>query len=114
MKRAKSISSILAILLAFCILASACQATPEETFVAQKTGDLEEKIQATATPGPPTGVGSHYYLERTYESSGKTLIVDADITGGDESKMAVLTVEEKLFESGDSLKEIVEGIVSWI
>ena len=110
MKRAKSISSILAILLAFCILASACQATPEETFVAQKTGDLEEKIQATATPGPPTGVGSHYYLERTYESSGKTLIVDADITGGDESKMAVLTVEEKLFESGDSLKAIAEGL----
>ena len=58
MKRAKSISSILAILLAFCILASACQATPEETFVAQKTGDLEEKIQATATPGPPTGVAA--------------------------------------------------------
>ena len=110
MKRAKSISFIIAILLAFCILASACQATPEETFVAQKTGDLEEKIQATATPGPPTGVGSHYYLERTYESSGKTLIVDADITGGDESKMAVLTVEEKLFESGDSLKKIMVGL----
>ena len=64
----------------------------------------------TADPSQaPTGVGSHYSLEKTFEQSGHTLIVDADITGGDESKMAVLTVAEKPFESGDSLKRIVEG-----
>ena len=91
------------------LLLSACQPTPEEAIVSQK-GDLTDKIAETADPGQaPTGVGSHYSLEKTFEQSGHTLIVDADITGGDESKMAVLTVTEKPFESGDSLKRIVEG-----
>ncbi len=94
---------------ALLLLLSACQPTPEEAIVSQK-GDLTDKIAETADPGQaPTGVGSHYSLEKTFEQSGHTLIVDADITGGDESKMAVLTVAEKPFESGDSLKRIVEG-----
>ncbi len=70
---------------------------------------MTDKIAETADPGQvPTGVGSHYSLEKTFEQSGHTLIVDADITGGDESKMAVLTVAEKPFESGNSLKKVVD------
>ncbi len=90
------------------LLLSACQPTPEDAIVSQK-GDLTDKIAETAAPGQaPTGVGSHYSLEKTFEQSGHTLIVDADITGGDESKMAVLTVAEKPFESGNSLKKVVD------
>ena len=92
------------------LLLSACQPTPEEAIVSQK-GDLTDKIAETADPSQaPTGVGSHYSLEKTFEQSGHTLIVDADITGGDESKMAVLTVAEKPFESGDSLKKFLENL----
>ena len=87
-----------------------CQSTPEEALISQK-GDLTDKITDSADPSQaPTGVGSHYSLEKTFEQSGHTLIVDADITGGDESKMAVLTVAEKPFENGESLKKLVTGL----
>ena len=103
---------IVFILLLFSFILGACQPTPEDAIVSQK-GDLTDKIAETADPGQaPTGVGSHYSLEKTFEQSGHTLIVDANITGGDESKMAVLTVAEKPFESGDSLKKIVEDLFS--
>ena len=92
------------------LLLSACQPTPEEAIVSQK-GDLTDKIAETADPEQaPTGVGNHYSLEKIFNQSGHTLIVDADITGGDESKMAVLTVTEKPFESGDSLKKFLENL----
>lgn len=89
----------------------ACQPTPDTGYVQQKQGDLTEKIEETAKAGQaPTGVGSHYTLEKTYAESGKTLVVDADITGGDESQMAVLTVAPRYFESGDSLRQMTEGL----
>ena len=95
---------------ALLLLLSACQPTPEDAIVSQK-GDLTDKIAETADPGQaPTGVGSHYSLEKTFEQSGHTLIVDADITGGDESKMAVITLAEKPFESGKPLQKIVENL----
>ena len=95
---------------ALLLLLSACQPTPEDAIVSQK-GDLTDKIAETADPGQAsTGVGSHYSLEKTFEQSGHTLIVDADITGGDESKMAVITLAEKPFESGKPLQKIVENL----
>ena len=104
----RTLRKLIFVLLPIFILLSTCQPTPEEPIVSQK-GDLTDKIAETADPGQaPTGVGSHYSLEKTFEQSGHTLIVDADITGGDESKMAVLTVTEKPFESGDSLKKFLE------
>ncbi len=83
--------------------------TPEEAVVSQK-GDLTDKIAETADPGQaPTGVGSRYIYEKTYETSGNTLSIDVELTGGNESKMPVLTVAEKPFESGESLKKITDA-----
>ena len=94
---------------ALLLLLSACQPTPEEAVVSQK-GDLTDKIAETADPGQaPTGVGSRYIYEKTYETSGNTLSIDVELTGGNESKMPVLTVAEKPFESGDSLKKIIDS-----
>ena len=94
---------------ALLLLLSACQPTPEEAVVSQK-GDLTDKIAETADPSQvPTGVGSRYIYEKTYETSGNTLSIDVELTGGNESKMPVLTVAEKPFESGESLKKITEA-----
>ena len=84
-----------------------CQPTPEEAVVSQK-GDLTDKISETADPGQaPTGVGSRYIYEKTYEASGNTLSIDVQLTGGEEGRMPVLTVEGNPFESGEPMKEIV-------
>lgn len=92
---------------ALLLLLSACQPTPEEAVVSQK-GDLTDKIAETADPSQvPTGVGSRYIYEKTYETSGNTLSIDVELTGGNESKMPVLTVEGNPFESGEPMKEIV-------
>ena len=93
-------------------LLSACQPTPEETIVAQKDStSLEEKINESANIDPETtGVGSHYVYQKSYEQSKNTLTVDAILTGGAENAMPVLMIERALFESGESLQQIAEGL----
>ena len=86
----KTLRKLIFVLLPIFLLLSACQPTPEEAVVSQK-GDLTDKIAETADPGrAPTGVGSRYTYQKTYETSGNTLSIDVELTGGNESKMPVL------------------------
>lgn len=105
--------AFLVLTIIFCLFVSACQATPQEEYVQTKNNKepLIEKIEEVE-------VGQDEYAELedydyVYEKEykcGNKLTVNADIDSGNSDKISILTVTEKEFVGGDSLKQVIERL----
>lgn len=90
-------------------LLSACQPTPEETFVANKNNATSNVAAAAGNTAQNAGVKDHIKKEKSY-SQGNKLIIDADIIGKNAQKLPILSVEAAPFESGEQLKKDTEAL----
>ena len=89
---------------------TACQPTPDEDAVTGKD-DLEDEISKTAAPTEAVASENStevtWQYEKQYESSN-SLYVDSVVFNADANDLPVISIEPKLFESGDSLRSITE------
>ena len=113
LKKSNKIFRIVSLVIAsfLIILAAACQPTPEDEVVAQKgDGALEEGIKQTAAPTEQLEQLEPMIEEWMYEkdyNSGLSLRVDAKFLKNI-SGLPVISIQEKPFESGQQLENIVK------
>ena len=109
----KKITIAVAAVILVCCFLTACQPTPQEEFIQTKNDKepLAEKIEEVEVSQDEYAELEDYdYVYEKEYKCGNKLTVNADIDAGNSEKISVLTVTEKEFEGGDSLKEILERL----
>ena len=103
-------AALLSIAMMIVLSCAACQPTPDEDAVTGKD-DLEDEISKTAAPTEAVASENStevtWQYEKQYESSN-SLYVDSVVFNADANDLPVISIEPKLFESGDSLRSITE------
>lgn len=112
-KKTNTKTIILSVIILMSCLFAACQPTPEDVVVTNKSDiNLEENIQKTAAPteAATKETEEKWTYEKEYDS-GNRLMVDAVMIHMDADKLPVLSVAPKMFESVDQLKTITDIFV---
>ena len=92
----------------FALIFTGCQETPDTNAVVQK-GNLDDEISATASAESKVDMGNKWEYSKDY-SNGRKLVVNANMYANTENGAPVASVEEKLFQDGESLETLIKNM----